>query len=65
MEKCSQSSKINEFLAEYDLCPSHIVTDLPHAQRILVNDFSKTNQYPSARSVSIPRDNPCLGDYLV
>ena len=34
-----------------------ILYDIPHAPRILINDTSKTNPYPSAIAVNVPRDD--------
>lgn len=42
-----------------------IVMGLPHAQRILVNDFAKSNPYPSCSALNIPRNNDNLEDYFL
>jgi len=34
-----------------------ILYDIPHAPRILINDVSKTNPYPSAVAINVPRDD--------
>lgn len=34
-----------------------IIFDLPHAPRLLVNDVSTTNPWPSASSINVPRDD--------
>jgi len=34
-----------------------ILYDIPHAPRILINDTSKTNPYPSATAINVPRDD--------
>jgi len=34
-----------------------IMFDIPHAPRILINDTSKTNPYPSATAINVPRDD--------
>lgn len=41
-----------------------LIMNLPHAQRILINDFAQTNPYPSAISINIPRNANNLKDYL-
>lgn len=41
-----------------------IIFDLPHAQRILINDFSNSNPYPSATAISIKRDGDNLKEML-
>ena len=49
------SEKINiiKFLLKYDICCHEVITDLPHAGRILINDFSKSNPYPSSQSINL------------
>ena len=42
-----------------------IVMGLPHAQRILINDFAKSNPYPSCSALNIPRNNDNLEDYFL
>lgn len=37
-----------------------LIMDLPHSPRVLVNDYAKSNPYPSARSINVSRDN---GDF--
>ena len=41
-----------------------IIMGLPHAQRILINDFAKSNPYPSCSALNIPRNNDNLEDYF-
>ena len=41
-----------------------LLMGLPHCQRVLVNDFARTNPYPSAVAISIPRDSINLSSYL-
>lgn len=60
----SQINAILGFLSEYGLRPVRIIADLPHSKRILINDFSPTNHYPSALSISLPRDSSSLECYL-
>ena len=42
-----------------------IIMGLPHAQRILINDFARSNPYPSCSALNIPRNNDNLGDYFL
>ena len=42
-----------------------LITGLPHAKRILINDFSRTNEFPSALSINLPRNSQNLGEYLI
>jgi len=41
-----------------------LIMDLPHSQRILINDFAPTNPFPSAVAISIPRNSASLSGYL-
>jgi len=41
-----------------------IIMGLPHAQRILINDFARSNPYPSCSSLNIPRNTDNLEDYF-
>jgi len=51
-------------LAEFDVHPDRYVIGLPHARRILVNDYSATNPYPTAISVNVERDGKMLSSIL-
>jgi len=42
-----------------------LVMNLPHCKRIIINDFEKSNPYPSCDSVNIPRNSNNLKDYLL
>lgn len=55
--------KFLEFLQENNIVYKQIITNCFHSQRILINDFSPTNPYPSCRSISMPR-NELLEEYL-
>ena len=35
-----------------------LIMDLPHAPRVLVNDYARSNPYPTATAINIPRDDP-------
>jgi hypothetical protein len=41
-----------------------IVYGLLHSKRIIVNDFSTTNPYPSCAAISLPRNSPTLKGFL-
>ena len=41
-----------------------ILFNLPHAQRIIVNDFTKSNPYRSCDSINIARDEESLENYF-
>jgi hypothetical protein len=55
--------RFKDLLDERGIKFEKIITDCHHSQRIIVNDFAPTNPYPSANSVSIPR-NSSLKDYI-
>ena len=42
----------------------NIIFDLLHCQRILVNDFSATNTFPTAKAINLPRNEDNLEQYL-
>jgi len=45
--------------------PYHqLILDLLHAKRILINDFSCTNRYPSCISINIPRNSDTLDNFI-
>jgi hypothetical protein len=58
----SQIKFIKNVLGKYDLKNINIITDLPHGKRILINDFSNTNPYPSATAINVIRDSEELGE---
>lgn len=37
---------------------------LPHTKRVLINDFSKTNPYPTAIAINLERNSQSLDDYI-
>jgi hypothetical protein len=41
-----------------------LVTGLPHCKRVIINDFAKSNPYPSCEAINIPRNSDNLGDFL-
>ena len=41
-----------------------IIFDLLHCQRVLVNDFSQTNSYPTSIGINLPRNDNNLKEYL-
>ncbi len=60
-----ERENIKKFLEDHNIAIHEIITDLPHCSRILINDFSKTNPYPSAKAINISRDSSNLSDYLI
>ncbi len=51
-------------LSENGVNPDRFIMGLPHTRRILVNDFSATNPYPSAVAVNLERDSKLLSNIL-
>lgn len=51
-------------LKKYKLNYHKIIYDLPHAQRILINDHAKSNPYPSAIAINLERNSNKLEDML-
>lgn len=51
-------------LEELGFVDFEVVMGLPHAQRILINDFAPTNPFPSATAINLVRNSANLGDYL-
>ena len=41
-----------------------LVMGLPHCKRVVINDFAKSNTYPSCEAINIPRNNDNLSEYL-
>lgn len=60
----SERSDLEEKLKSRGLDVLSYVMDLPHAQRVLINDFAQTNNYPVAHAINIPRNARNLRDYL-
>jgi len=56
-------ANFKKYLKSQDIKYKTIISGCNHSQRIIVNDFAKTNQYPSCQSISIKR-NGSLKDYI-
>jgi hypothetical protein len=41
-----------------------LLTGLPNAKRILINDYNEANPFPRAIAINLKRDTDNLGDYL-
>jgi len=51
-------------LEKYDIKYDKIIFGLNHAKRVIINDFSKTNKYPSCEAINIKRDQDDLELYF-
>lgn len=56
-------SGFKKFLKEQGVEIHAIVAECNHSPRIIINDFSSTNPYPSCKAINIPR-NGSLNSYL-
>ena len=53
----SEKKNIIKTLRKYKIVYKDIITDLEHSSRILINDFTKSNPYPSAIAINMERDS--------
>ena len=60
----SEKAYVLEQLAEFGIDVDACLFNLPHARRILINDFSATNPYPSALAFNLERDSDSLDKYF-
>ena len=51
-------------LKEKDIPYDQLVMGLPHCKRVVINDFARSNTYPSCEAINIPRNQPFLNEYL-
>jgi hypothetical protein len=51
-------------LRRFNIGYHELIMGLPNAKRILINDFSETNPYPSAIAINLKRNEGRLLDYL-
>ena len=51
-------------LKEKEIPYDELIMGLPHTQRILINDFAKSNPYPSAVAINMPRNENDLRNLL-
>ena len=52
-----------KFLNDNEIPFDKIIFGLFHARRILINDFSNSNPYPTATAINLPRDSDNLALY--
>lgn len=58
--KKETEQQLSNFQIPYD----QIVYDLPHAKRIVINDYAKSNSYRSCDSINLKRNSSDLDEYL-
>ena len=51
-------------MMKYHIPYDTLIMDLPHCKRIVINDFAKSNPYPSCESINIPRNSDNLDNFL-
>jgi hypothetical protein len=60
----SEKTYLKEIFNKHNIKVGSYLFDLPHCQRILVNDFFESNPYPSASAINIERNQDNLMAYL-
>jgi hypothetical protein len=60
----SEVDYIQKRLEEFNIMPDQYVMGLPHTRRMLVNDYSATNPFPTAISINIERDSKQLSEIM-
>ena len=53
-------SELNEKGILYD----ELIMGLPHCKRTIINDFAKSNPYPSCEAINLPRNSDNLTEFL-
>lgn len=53
-----------EELDEKGVLYDELITGLPHCKRVIINDFAKSNPYPSCEAINIPRNSDNLKEFL-
>jgi len=51
-------------LQEKGISYDELVMGLPHCQRVIINDFARSNPYPSCKAINIPRNTDELREYF-
>lgn len=51
-------------LDEKGVLYDELITGLPHCKRVIINDFAKSNPYPSCEAINIPRNSDNLKEFL-
>jgi hypothetical protein len=61
----SSKEKLEKGLEALGIFPDQFVMGLPHSKRVLINDYSYTNKYPTAIAINLNRDDDLLGNLLM
>jgi hypothetical protein len=57
-------SLLEDRLHQFGFLDFSLITNLPHAKRVLINDFARSNRYPTSIGINLPRNSNQLEDYL-
>lgn len=60
----SEKLYLEEVLNEYGLYPDDYVMGLPHNARVLINDYSNTNPYPTSIAINLQRNSAELSNFI-
>ena len=55
---------LERYLKKLNIKYHKLITGIPHAKRILINDYASTNSYPSAIAINLKRNNDNLEEML-
>lgn len=55
-----QKKYIQNLLKKFNIKSKYILTNLLHTKRVLINDFSETNPFPSSIAINLDRDSSKL-----
>jgi hypothetical protein len=61
--KCMKDETVHE-LKERGILYDELLMGLPHCKRVIINDFAKSNPYPSCEAINIPRNTDNLSEFL-
>lgn len=57
----SERTLLEKTLQSYGIIAKSYLMGLPHSKRVLINDYSATNSFPTALAINIERDTNSLG----
>ncbi|CAK0755454.1 conserved hypothetical protein [Gammaproteobacteria bacterium] len=51
-------------MIKYNMPYDTLIMNLPHCKRVVINDFAKSNPYPSCEAINLPRNFDNLAEFL-
>lgn len=51
-------------LEKKNILYDELIMGLPHCKRVIINDFAKSNPYPSCEAINLPRNSDNLSEFL-